>query len=110
MSARPEREARLVLSTTADLDSARGLARTLVEERLAACCNLVGGLTSVYRWQGAVEEAAEVLLVIKTSAARLAALEARLAELHPYDVPELVVLTPERVAPDYLAWLLEAVD
>ena len=110
MSARPEREARLVLSTAADLDSARGLARALIEERLAACCNLVGGLTSVYRWQGAVEEAAEVLLVIKTSAARLAALEARLAELHPYDVPELVVLTPERVAPDYLAWLLEAVD
>jgi len=101
-------EARIVLTTAPDLDVARELARGLVAERLAACCNLLGGVTSVYRWEGAVQEAAEVLLILKTSAERLPALEAALLARHPYDVPEVCALAPEAVEPRYLAWLLGA--
>lgn len=101
--------ARLVLTTAPDLDVARRLARTLVAERLAACCNLVPGLTSVYRWQGQVQEEGEVLLLVKTTAERLEPLRERLLGEHPYEVPELVVLDPSEVEPRYLAWIGAAV-
>ncbi|MBI5364993.1 MAG: divalent-cation tolerance protein CutA [Planctomycetes bacterium] len=96
----------VVLVTAPDLAVGRELARTLVEERLVACVNLVPGLTSVYRWEGAVEEASEVLLVMKTVRRRVAELERRVRELHPYDVPEFVVLAPEHTGARYLAWLI----
>ena len=99
-------DARVVLVTAPDQEVAERLARALVEERLAACANLVGGVTSIYRWEGELQQDSEVLCVFKTSAARLPAFEARLDELHPYDVPECVALTPDHVAPHYLAWLL----
>jgi len=99
-------EPRVVLVTAPDRETARTIARRLVEERRAACVNLVPGITSVYRWKGAIEEEPEVLMLVKTSAAQLPGLEARLAELHPYDVPECVALEPARVEPAYLAWLL----
>ena len=98
---------RLVFVTAPDRETARSLARGLVEARLAACANLIEGVTSVYRWQGAVEEEAEVLLVIKTTADRVAALERRLADEHPYDVPECVAVEPASVEARYLAWLRE---
>jgi len=98
-------DSRVVLITAPDGDVALRLARALVGEGLAACVNLVGGVTSVYRWEGAVEEAREVLLVAKTLERRLAALERRLAELHPYDVPELVALVPGHVERKYAEWL-----
>jgi len=97
---------RVVLVTAPDRDVALALARALVERRVAACANLVAGVTSVYRWEGAVEEDAEVLLVIKTVAARLGELEALLDELHPYDVPECVALEPASVSAAYLAWMV----
>lgn len=100
-----ESEARVVLSTAPDETRARALARELVDRGLAACVNILPGATSIYRWQGAVEEAREVLLVIKTVAARQAELERVWLELHPYDVPEFVVLAPQSVEPRYLAWL-----
>jgi len=99
---------RVVLVTAPDAEHARRVARALVEERLVACANLVPGVTSVYRWEGAVQEDAEVLLVLKTRAGRLEALEARLGELHPYDVPEFVAIEPGHVGALYLAWLLDA--
>ncbi|MDA1266006.1 MAG: divalent-cation tolerance protein CutA [Planctomycetota bacterium] len=99
-------DARVVLVTAPDQEAAERLARALVEERLAACANLVGGVTSIYCWEGALRQDSEVLCVFKTSAARLSAFEARLNELHPYDVPECVALTPDHVAAPYLAWLL----
>jgi periplasmic divalent cation tolerance protein len=102
----PGETPRLALSTAPDSATAERIASELVERRLAACVNLVPGLTSVYRWQGAIERAAEVLMVIKTTSGRLAELESALAELHPYDVPELVVLAPEHVERAYLAWML----
>jgi periplasmic divalent cation tolerance protein len=101
---------RWVVSTAPDLERARALARALVEERLAACVSFQPGLNSVYRWKGAVEEANEVLLVIKTTAERLPELERAFARLHPYEVPELVALEPAHVAAPYLAWLVAEVE
>ena len=95
----------VVLTTAPDATTAKVLARDLVERRLAACVNLLPGVTSIYRWEGAVEEAGEVLLVIKTRRGRLAELEAELVELHPYDVPEFVALEPAHVEARYRAWL-----
>lgn len=95
----------LCLCTCPDRDTARGLARTLVEERLAACVQLLPEMMSIYRWQGAVEEASEVQLLIKTAAARLDALAARVRTLHPYNVPELIAFEAVGGLPDYLRWV-----
>lgn len=97
--------ARLVLCTCPNRDTAAGLARTLVDERLAACVNAVPGIVSTYRWQDAVHVDEEVLLVIKTTAGRFEAMQARLVELHPYDVPEVLAIEPAAGAAPYLAWL-----
>jgi periplasmic divalent cation tolerance protein len=82
----------LILTTMPDDDRAAGLARTLVEERLAACVNVLGPMTSTYRWQGRIEVAAERQVVVKTTRANLVGLQERLRALHPYDLPELVVI------------------
>ena len=88
-----------------DDDRAAATARTLVEERLAACVNVHGPMTSTYRWQGQTEVEPERQVVIKTTRACLAALEARLRALHPYDLPEFVVI--EAAASDaYAAWVI----
>lgn len=100
--------ARLVFSTCPDANTAAQLARTLVAERLAACVNVVGGIVSTYRWQDSVQVEDEVLLVIKTTADRIDALQARLLALHRYDVPEFVAIEPSAVEPRYAAWLAEA--
>ena len=101
--------ARVVLSSAPDRATAWRIARALVEEQRAACVNLVPGARSIYRWRDAIEEADEFLLVIKTTAAAVPALLARLGELHPYDVPEAIALAPDAVAAPYLAWLEGAV-
>ena len=82
--------ASIVLSTAGSPEEAARISRALVERRLAACVSCLPGVASVYRWQGEVEEAAEVLLLIKTSTERLPALEAALHELHSYEVPEFL--------------------
>jgi periplasmic divalent cation tolerance protein len=97
--------ARLVLCTCPDAPTASRLARALVEERLAACVNVVGGVASTYRWNGEVHVDDEVLLVIKTMADRFEAMQARLVALHPYDVPEVLAIEPTGGAAPYLAWL-----
>ena len=96
----------MVLSTFPDADTAARVARTLVEDQLVACVNLLPGVRSIYRWNGTICDEAETLAVIKTSAARYAALAARLAELHPYQVPEILALPIADAHPPYLAWLL----
>lgn len=104
MTSASDSEAAIVLTTlAADVDAAV-LARTLVEERLAACVNVLPAMTSFYRWKGSLEEAREQQLVIKTAAACVGALEARLRELHPYELPEFVVLDA-RLSEAYAAWV-----
>ena len=99
----------LVLTTIgADADAAV-LARTLVEERLAACVNIGAPMTSVYRWKGAIEEDREQQLVIKTTGDRLVALESRLRALHPYELPEFVVLSASGGSTAYLEWVRASV-
>ncbi|HKR26158.1 MAG TPA: divalent-cation tolerance protein CutA [Acidobacteriaceae bacterium] len=98
-------DARLVLSTASSRDEAENIAESLVEHGLAACVNLVPGLTSIYRWQGSIERSDETLLIIKTRAEHVVRLEAALRTLHSYQVPELLVLVPECGGDDYLAWL-----
>ena len=94
-----------VLISAPDADTARRIGRALVEERLAACANVVPGVQSIYRWRGAVEEASEVLLVVKTRASRADALAARVRSLHPYELPEVVVLPVRGGSRAYLQWV-----
>jgi periplasmic divalent cation tolerance protein len=98
-------EATVVLSTAGTRAEAERLAAALVEERLAACVNLVAPLTSIYRWRGRVERAREVLLVIKTRRALVPRLSARVRDLHSYDVPEVIAVPVVAGAAPYLAWL-----
>ncbi|MGQ9658764.1 MAG: divalent-cation tolerance protein CutA [Thermochromatium sp.] len=101
---------RVILCTCPDLDTAQRLAKSLVEERLAACVNLVPGLTSVYRWEGGIQQDSEVLLLIKTVEARVEPLAERLRQLHPYEVPEIIALPIVSGASDYLNWVSECVN
>ena len=98
----------IVLSTVGAGFDARPIARELVEQRLAACVNIVPGLTSIYRWQGRVDEEGEQLLVIKTVDTSVDALRETLFARHPYDVPEFVVFPVASVSEAYGAWLLES--
>ncbi|HMB79619.1 MAG TPA: divalent-cation tolerance protein CutA [Vicinamibacterales bacterium] len=97
----------LILTTMPADDRADGLARTLVEEGLAACVNVHAPMASTYRWQGQVEVEPERQVVIKTTSARRVAVEARLRALHPYDVPEIVVIVAT-ASDAYAAWVRES--
>ncbi len=101
--------ARIVLTTTATPEEAERLARTLVEEHLAACATLIPAVHSIYRWQGQIESAQETLLLLKTTSAQLAALEIRLRQLHTYQTPEFLALDVAAVSHPYLDWLLASV-
>jgi periplasmic divalent cation tolerance protein len=98
-------ETLLVLTNLPDAEAARTLAARLVEQRLAACVNMLAPCRSVYRWQGKIEEAQEVPLLIKTTAGRYAALEAAIKAAHPYDLPEVIAVPLAQGLPAYLAWV-----
>jgi len=98
-------ELRVVLTTVPDAEVGARLARTLIEEKLAACVNLVPGVRSFYRWQGRLEDAGEVLLLVKTRADRCAALAARIQALHPYELPEVLELAAVGGSAAYLDWV-----
>jgi len=98
-------EALLVLTNLPDGETAHALAAHLVSARLAACVNILAPCRSVYRWNGAIEEATEVPMLIKTNSVCYAALEAVIREKHPYELPEIVAVPIERGLPAYLAWL-----
>ena len=100
---------RLVLTTCGNADDAERIARALLERRLAACVNIVPGARSLYRWQGSVHDDAEWLLLIKTTADGIGPLKAAFDDIHPYDVPELVVLAIEDGSAAYLGWIAENV-
>lgn len=93
-----------------DADVGRAIAAALVGERLAACVNQLDLIHSTYRWQGEVTTEREVLLLIKTTASRFPALQARVLELHPYDVPELIAVPVSRGSEDYLRWVRDSVE
>lgn len=97
--------ARIVLTTAASLDDARRLGRILVEERLAACATLIPAVESIYAWKGTLETSSESTLLLKTRIEHVAALEARLHELHRYETPEFLVLPVEAASSAYLAWM-----
>jgi periplasmic divalent cation tolerance protein len=99
------RDAAVVFSTCASLDEARRIAGAVVEARLAACVQLLPGLQSVYRWQGAIEQGEEVLMLFKTTEDRLPRLKERIAELHSYDTPEFVAVPVCGGSERYLEWL-----
>jgi periplasmic divalent cation tolerance protein len=96
----------VALVTAPDVETAAAIGRALVEERLAACVNVVPGVRSIYRFEGAVHDEGEALLIVKTRASLGRALEERVRALHPYQVPEVLRLEPKGGSAPYLAWVL----
>ena len=100
-----ETDVRVVLVTAPDRDAAVALVRTLVDERLAACGNILPGVTSIFRWEGKVQEDPEVLIILKSHSSVLPKLVDRTAALHPYDVPEVLSLPVREGHLSYLDWV-----
>lgn len=105
----PVSDVRVILSTAGSPDEGERIAHALVEQRLAACVNIVPKLTSVYRWEGKIETASEVLVLIKTSAALVERAETVLRATHSYQIPEVLVFSPQSGDADYVDWLLQSV-
>ena len=100
---------RLVLTTASSEEECKKIARALVENRLAACVNVVSKIDSVYRWEGKVEEAQEYLLLIKTTAEAFPGVREAIGRLHPYEVPECIAVAVEEGSEPYLKWIDESV-
>ena len=100
-----EKEFQLVLSTCSDASTANTLAKTLVDENIAACVNVIDNIRSTYRWQGKVESSQEQLLIIKINAANYYKVEKRIVELHPYELPEIIAVPITAGLPAYLSWM-----
>jgi periplasmic divalent cation tolerance protein len=98
-------EVLIIFTTWPNVDKARGAARVLVEEKLAACANLLPGVESIYRWEGKVETSAEVLVIFKSTIGRYQMLESRIRELHGYEVPEILSVRVTDGLPSYLRWV-----
>jgi periplasmic divalent cation tolerance protein len=100
----------VIICTVPNEETAAKISRTLVTEKLAACCNIIPGLRSIYRWKSEICDDAEYLLVIKTRAEVYERLEKRIQELHPYEVPEILALTVNQGLSNYLKWVDENVE
>ena len=94
-----------VYITTATPDEARAIGRTLIDERLAACVNIIGAMTSIYRWEGAITEDQETIMIVKTRAELFNDLASRVREIHSYRVPCIVEIPLGRIEGGYLGWL-----
>lgn len=94
----------IVFCTVKDPDEASTIAKTLVDEKLAACVNILPGIRSIYRWKGKIEDESEVLMMIKTSNELFSNLEKRIKALHSYDVPEIVAINPDKISDDFEKW------
>ena len=103
----PDTGVSVVLVTVPDAGVGRRLARALLQERLVACANLVPGVTSLYRWEGELQEEEEVLLVMKTRSELVPGLAARIPELHPYELPEVLALRADDGLPAYCRWVMD---
>ena len=100
----------IILNTCPDQETANKLATLLVEKRLAACVNIIPGLSSVYQWQGEIHNDQECLLIIKTSEPRYKAVEQELKEHHPYELPEIIAVPVEKGEKNYLNWIQSATN
>jgi periplasmic divalent cation tolerance protein len=100
----------LIYAPFPSLETAQSVARQLIEEQLAACCNLIPGMQSIYRWEGAIEEASEVVLLVKTTAAVASAAVARIAALHPYETPAILAFSTSDAPTSFRAWVEENVS
>ncbi|MDR3568286.1 MAG: divalent-cation tolerance protein CutA [Syntrophobacteraceae bacterium] len=103
-------ETSIVFVTAGSEEEAAHIGRTLVEERLAACANIIPALRSIYRWKGEICDEREVLIIIKTRTSKYESLEKRVKELHSYEVPEIVSFSVDRGLPRYLAWVAEETE
>ena len=103
-------EAIVVYITAPNEEEAARIARTIVEERLAGCVNIVKGIRSIYSWQGKIEDDSEVLMIVKTQRHLFEALKRRVKELHSYTVPEIIALPVIEGSDDYLNWLKEVTE
>jgi len=95
----------LILSTCPNQESAESIAMKLVENKLAACVNIVPGLTSVYEWQGNIEKSQEYLLIVKTTSAAFQAVETAILDRHPYELPEIISIPLNNGLANYLSWI-----
>ncbi len=102
-------DARIVLTTTGNRDEAERIARALVEQELAACVNILGPITSIYRWKGKIEDGAEFLLMIKTTEDAFEPVKNAIREMHSYEMPEIIELGINRGEGKYLAWIEKSV-
>ncbi len=102
-------EIQFVYITTDSLEEAQAIGSKLVKEHLAACVNIIDGMTSIFQWEGEIESAKETILIAKTIASRFEALTQRVTELHSYDVPCIVALPVEKGHPPFLKWIAESV-
>ena len=100
----------VVYITAPGEEEAAGLARTLVEEKLAACVNMVSNVRSIYSWQGRIEDDKELLMIVKTQRHLFDRLAAKVREIHSYDVPEIIALPIVEGSPDYLRWLQDSTE
>jgi len=101
---------RLLFTTFADVVAAATVVRSLLDDHLIACGTLIPGARSIYRWKGAVEESTEVQVILKTSGEKASRCMARLAELHPYEVPEIIEVEPTAVSLPYATWIRESLS
>lgn len=95
----------IIYCTCPDIVTAEKISRQLVSDNLAACVNMLPAITSIYRWQGKTEQASEVLLLIKTTAERFAAISTVIEDIHPYELPELIAVSITDGLPGYLDWI-----
>lgn len=100
----------IVLCTVPDRDTADDIANILIAENLAACVNIIPGITSVYRWEDRIEQAEELILVIKTGSEVYGALQAKISDLHPYELPEIIAVPIQDGLPAYLNWLTQSLE
>ena len=100
----------IVLCTVPDRDTAEDIANILIAENLAACVNIIPGITSVYRWEDRIEQAEELILVIKTGGDAYRALQAKISDLHPYELPEIIAVPIQDGLPAYLNWLTQSLE
>ena len=100
----------IVLCTVPDRNTAEEIAHILIADKLAACVNIIPGVTSVYRWENRIEQAEELILVIKTGSRTFPALQEKIADLHPYELPEIIAVPIHDGLPAYLNWLTQSLE